>query len=639
MAPAALCASRTLAEHAAILKSCYGKGAMAANAARDQLISDIARQLDTRELIMVLETIGLASGSALNIDLYRKWLEVWSGRSPAEFAIWFNIGVQFNDAGDKANAATSYRNALALKPSFYQASLNLGTLLETMGDVDAALDVWSTALQPDEARIALLNNRGRVRENLKKYGEAQQDFTASLLTDPNQPAVLHHWVGVRTRMCAWPVFAPELPGVSQDDFVHATRALTLLALSDDVAAQDRGNASWIEEKMPPAPCRLSPETGYSHDRLRIGYLSSDYCSHPIAYLVTELFEQHDRSRFEIFGYCSTKDDGSDVRRRLLQAFDRWVDVRGMSDEQAARVIRDDEIDILIDLNGLTLGSRLQVLRWRPAPVQLTYLGYNGPIPLPELDYIVADEFVIPAAMAASYRPAPLYVPGCYQVNDSQLPVAPAPTRQEVGLPTDRFVFCCFSNTYKITEQMFDHWMTILNRTPGSVLWLFSDNAYATINLKAEAAKRGVDEARILFEPRAEPAQYRARLALADLFLDTFPYNSGTTASDALRAGLPIVTLSGNSFISRMAGSLLTIMHLEDCIASTPERYVNLAIDLARDPGRYRDLRARVDPALWRATLGDTARFCAKFEAALTSVAISASPAHLGADKPLELTVS
>ena len=370
---------------------------------------------------------------------------------------------------------------------------------------------------------------------------------------------------------------------------------------------------------------LSGGYGYGHDRLRIGYMSSDFCMHPIAYLTAELFETHDRQDFEVFGYCSTKDDGSPVRQRILHSFDKCTDIRAMNDEQAARAIRADEIDILVDLNGLTLGTRLQVLRWRPASVQMTYLGYVGPIPMPELDYIIADRFVIPEVQAAAHRPAPLYMPRCFQVNDGSLPITTGETRLEAGLPEDKFVFCCFSNTYKITQAVFDAWMTILRRAEDTVLWLFVDNPYALETIKARAVAAGIAPDRLIFASRTDPSRYRGRLALADLFLDTHPYNAGTTASDALRVGLPLITLSGATFTSRMAGSLLRTMGLDEGIVHDHEAYVELAVTLATDKQRYRAYRARVTPDLWRNTLGDTPRFCKELEDAFRQVAATDAP--------------
>lgn len=586
---------------------------------QDALSADILRRCGAGEVITLVDALAYRAGSLFNIHLYKLWIEIHGGSAPGGFAIWYNLGTQYNAYGDVANSVIAYRNALALKPDFYQATLNLGLAYEAAGDADLALATWRKALQPDGARTALLNHCGRVLENQKLLDEAGRDYTASLLTSPEQPDVLHHWLGLRTRTCAWPTYASGLPGVTREALGAATRALTLLALSDDPAEQDRGNASWIAEKHPPAPVSLCHPRGYGHRRLRIGYMSSDFCMHPIAYLVAELFELHDRAAFEVFGYCSTRDDGSPVRERVLRSFDKLTDIRAMSDEQAARAIRADEIDILVDLNGLTLGTRLQVLRWRPAPVQMTYLGYVGPVPLPELDYIIADRFVVPEDRAAAHRPQPLYMPRCFQVNDATLPIAAGETREAAGLPADRFVFCCFSNTYKITQTMFDAWTTILLRAPDAVLWLFVDNGYAQKNLEARAAAAGLAPGRLIFAGRTEPARYRARLALADLFLDTYPYNAGTTASDALRVGLPLVTLSGATFTARMAGSLLRTMGLDDGIAADHAAYVDLAVALANDKARYQAYSERVTPEAWRRTLGDTPTFCRELEDAFRQV--------------------
>ena len=580
----------------------------------------LAALLTAMDIVSVVDTIGQKPGSTCNILLYRSWLESHPDDFDRSFAIWFNLGVQYAGASDWNNAVAAYRRALRLKADFYPAALNLGTIFESAGLSETALESWGAALQPDAVRTALLNNRGRVFENAKDYANAEREYRRSLLTDPDQPAVLHHWIGLRTKTCSWPVYEASLPGVTRADMVAATRALTLLALSDDLAAQTHGNASWIAEKLPAVGQRLAPESPYGHRKLRIGYLSSDFCMHPVSFLTAELFELHDRNAFEIYGYCSTIDDGSAVRQQIVDAFDVFVPIRTLDDEQAGRRIREDEIDILVDLNGLTLGTRLQILRWRPAPVQITYLGYNGPIPLPELDYIIADPVVIPPDQACRHAPPPLYMPRCFQVNDRRLPVAPCPTRGELGLPEDGFVFCSFSNTYKISEPMFDAWTEILRRVERSVLWLYVDNVLARSNLLTRAQQRGLAAERIIFAERAEPSLYRSRLALADIFLDTHPYNAGTTASDALRVGLPIVTLCGETFIARMATSLLRAMEVEDGIAASIADYVEMAVGLGTDGARYAALRDRVAPGRWAETLGDTPQVVSDLETLYRSVA-------------------
>lgn len=581
-------------------------------------VVETLRDLNGLELVARAGQLAARFG-ATEVALYLAWLDLHGRDADALFAVWCQLGLQHGVDGDTDGQLFAYQKALAIKPDLHEVALGLGRYFELAGQPDVAVALWDKALQPDAARIALLNNAGRVLETQTRFDAAERKYTASLLADPLQPDVLHHRIGLRTQMCLWPVY-DTLPGVTPAALRDATRALTLLALHDDSALLTRANRSWIAQHMPPAPDRLAGARLYGHETLRIGYVSSDFCEHPIAYLVAELFELHDRAHFEIYGYCSTRDDGSAIRQRVLRAFDHTVDIRAMSDEEAARTIRADEIDILIDLNGLTLHTRLGIMRWKPAPIQMIYLGYNGPVEMPELDHIIADAFVIPPDVAATYQPAPLYLPTCFQVNDSTLPLAAVPTREDLGLPADAFVFCSFSNTYKITEAMFEAWLEILTRADRSVLWLYVDNPYATANLRTRALRARIADDRIIFAGRVAPELYRSRLALADLFLDTHPYNAGTTASDALRVGLPLITMTGESFTSRMAGSLLKAMGLEDGIVSDMAAYIDLAVALATDTPRYRAFAARVTPDRWRRTLGDTPRVCRELEAAFRQVA-------------------
>ena len=574
------------------------------------------------DIVDVVDVLKAGDGEPRSIALYRCWIAASEHKTRQLYPAWYNLGVQFVAADATPEARAAFDAALSYKSDLAPAAVNAGLCREEMADVEGALTVWGSALQSDGDRTTLLNQRGRLLEKLKRYDEAERALEASLLTDPTQPDVLHHWIGVKTKACSWPIFA-GLPGLQRDAVLAATGALSLLALTDDPTLHERSNAAWIARKLPcGGMARLSPPSGYAHRKLRIGYMSSDYCLHPMAYLVADLIEQHDRDAVTVYGYCSTKDDGSDVRRRLLAAFDHVTTILDMTDEAAARAIRADEIDILIDLNGLTLGTRLPVLRWRPAPVQVTFLGYNGAIPLPELDYIIADRYVIPPSMASRHVPPPLYLPSCYQPNDRHLPVAAGETRAAAGLPDDAFVFCCFSNSYKITEEMFDDWVTILRRTANTVLWLYADSETAQRNMANRFGASGLDGARLVFAARTHPEVYRARLALADLFLDTFPYNAGTTASDALRVGLPLVTRAGRSFISRMAGSLLHAVGLAEGVVGSRDAYVDLAVDLARDPVRHRAFRDAVSGDAWARTLGDTPAFTRGFEAALRSVAVT-----------------
>jgi predicted O-linked N-acetylglucosamine transferase (SPINDLY family) len=369
---------------------------------------------------------------------------------------------------------------------------------------------------------------------------------------------------------------------------------------------------------------LSPPEGYRHDKIRIGYMSSDFCNHAISFLIAELFEQHDRSAFEVFGYCFSPEDGSEVRARIVGAMDHYVSIKTLSDEQAAQRIRDDEIDILVDLNGLTAGARLPILRWKPAPVQATYLGYVGPVPLPELDYMFCDDVVVPPDIAPLYEPKPLSIAGNYQANDSKRKIGRPMTRAENNLPDGKFVFCCFSNHYKITEDMFTAWMTILKQTGDSVLWMASDTVWSTEAMRARAAASGVDPNRLLLAERVDPAMYMSRLRVADLFLDTFPYNAGTIASDAIRMQLPLVTLAGQSFASRMAARFLTALGATAGIANTLDDYAAIAIRLANDPASYAAYKAFYSESAWQETIGNVGLFTREYEATLHRVRLGGS---------------
>jgi predicted O-linked N-acetylglucosamine transferase (SPINDLY family) len=564
-------------------------------------------------ILSVIERAGPYLDRRTAIALYEQWINANDGTSPMLYVAWFNIGVLFADASDHANATIAYGNALALRPDLHDAAINLGLLLEASGRPDEALAVWQRTIQSDAARVALEIQGGRLLENLGRFDDAERMLRRVLLTDPVQPDVVHHWVHIRQKICQWPVTTSDIPGLSAAELLRGSGPLGILALTDDISLQRDAAAAWISRKTKAAPRRLAPVRPYLHERIRLGYMSSDFCSHAMSYLITELFERHDRRRFEIFGYCSSQNDDSHLRKRVLAAFDHHRIIRTLSDEQAAQIIRDDEIDVLIDLNGITEGSRLPVLRWRPAPIQATYLGFIGPIPLPELDYLVCDNVVIPPEYEAAYQPTPLPLPRLYQANDSKRAIGRRLSRAEVGLPEDCFVLCCFSKHYKITEEIFSAWMSILRQTSRAVLWLAMDNASSQANLLAAARSAGVAEERLIFSERVAPDLYMSRLALANLFLDTFPYNAGTVASDAIRMGVPLVTLCGQAFASRMAASLLHAMGARQGITTSLENYVATSVRLVTDPREYNRYKALFTEQAWSHTIGDIGRFSAEFE--------------------------
>lgn len=553
-----------------------------------------------------------------SMALYEFWLSA-HGEDLAACAAWFNLGVARMKSGNSLQAVEAYRAALRLKPDMAEAAINLGSALEASGQTEAALGAWRAALPPAALRQVLHNQLGRVLETQGKLGPAGEELRASLLITPHQPDVQQHLVHIRQRTAAWPVTRLEVPGITEAEAAFHCGPLAALALYDDPKLQAASAADWIARKVPPADRHLAPERGYAHDRIRIGYLSTDFCRHAMSFLIAELLECHDRERFTIYGYDASPEDGSDIRARVLGALDHHIPIHSLSDEAAALAIAADEIDILIDLNGLTKGARLGILRWKPAPVIATYLGYIGPIPLPELDYILCDEVTIPKAHEPAYAPRPLRIAGCYQANDSRPPNLPPVSRAAEGLPADAFVYTCVSHHYKLTEAMWTSWCRIMAATEGSVLWLIDDNPESRAALTASWQAKGLAPERLIFAPRVDPDRYRARLALADLFLDTHPYNAGTIASDALRMGLPMVTLQGKAFAARMASSLLTAVGLTGGITASHQEYEARAIMLCRDRTALQWMKAHLASDAWSRSLGDAKGFARRFEAALTSV--------------------
>jgi predicted O-linked N-acetylglucosamine transferase (SPINDLY family) len=369
--------------------------------------------------------------------------------------------------------------------------------------------------------------------------------------------------------------------------------------------------------LPKAPRARAADHG---GRIRLAYLSADFRHHATAYLVAELFELHDRDRFEVIGISFGADDRSEVRARLVRAFDRFHDVSSTSDREVASLMQELEVDIAVDLKGHTEGARLPILAARPAPLQVSYLGYPSTMGADFIDYVVADQVVLPLDQQPFYPEKIVHLPECYQVNDSKRRIASRiPARRELGLPEDAFVFCCFNNNWKINAAMFDIWMRLLRAVDGSVLWLFRSNDLATANLRAEAKARGIDPARLVFAPFLDLPDHLARLKRADLFLDTLPCNAHTTASDSLWAGLPVLTCVGHTFAGRVAASLLNCVGLPELVTNDLDEYEALALRLARDPPLLQSIRRRLEQNRLSAPLFDTDRFRRHIEAAYTTM--------------------
>lgn len=581
------------------------------------------------ELLNTSQSLTQSGNTAGVLALYETWTQIT--QSPHRFVAYFNWGTVLGAIGKHTQAEQVYRQAIAIKPDFIQAHLNLGHQLEHLGKLDAAVIEWQTVLElldssnpPGtpaellEMRLHALNNLARALEQAKRLDEAQAWMERSLLVHPDQPKVLQHYVHIRQKQCLWPAYQP-IGEVTMNQLLLATSPLAMLSASDDPAMQLLAARNFVLERVRPVGLPLhrgASKQPRTPGRLRIAYLSSDLCMHAVGLLMAELLELHDRKRVEVYGFCWTREDGSPLRQRLIAGFDHHIRIAQMSDEEAAKLIAAHDMDVLIDLHGITSGARPDIISYKPAPVQITYLGLPATTAQPGIDYAIADRYAVPDALLPFMTERPLYLPHCYQASDRQRPIGATPTRAQWGLPQDALVYCSFNNNFKITPEVFGVWMRVLRAVPGSVLWLLADNRWSQANMQREAEAAGVDPKRLLFAPRAAPADYLARLQLADLFLDTFPYNAGTTANDVLWMGVPLLTYSGRTFISRMAGSLLTHIGLPDLITTSLAEYEQRAIQLGREPARLASYRRYLAEHGRSSVLFDMPRLASDLEDAL-----------------------
>ena len=593
-------------------------------------MADAVATLTLADLLSQAEALAAAGAAAQAAALYRQWAATVQGpQAGLVFVAHFNLGVLLGSAGDRAGAMAAYQAAISAKPDLFEAHLNLGTQHEALGQNDEALACWQRVvdnappIQPGQQPaqppaqqpllVQALNQIGRLCEVLHRYPQAEAALRRSLELAPAQPDALQHWLHLRQRQCSWPVAQP-FGRVDAHAMLVAMSPLAMLAAHDDPALQLLAARQFVQRKLQHGTAALAAGRRYGHQRLRIGYLSGDLCTHAVGLLLADLMAQHDRTRVEVFAFCSSREDGTPYRARLKACFEHFHRIDALDDAQAAQLILACEIDVLIDMHGLSAGTRQGILALRPAPVQATWLGFMGTTALPWIDHVIADRFVLPPDQQPCFSERPLYLDGCFLPGDSHRETGPAVSRAQAGLPADRFVFASFNNAYKLNPVMFDSWMRILRAVPDSVLWLLDDNPSATAHLQAFAADRGVGPDRLLFAPRVVTADYRARLALADLFLDNHPYNAGSTANDVLWAGTPMLTLSGRTIVSRMGGSLLTTLGLPELVTHSHGQYEQVAIGLAQQPQQLAALRDRLHRARHESAAFDMARLARNLEA-------------------------
>ena len=583
---------------------------------------DSAVKLTLGQVVSAAEALAMAGRVDQACRLYETYIA--SPGDQHSYLALHNLAVLLRNQGKNDEAERHLRRSVEINPDFVAGYLNLGTLLEAMGRPADALASWAQGLaklQGDgadakDSRIKLLNNIGRLKEIHRDYAGAEAALSESLLVDSDQAPVLHHWIHLRQKQCNWPVLAGR---VSRDDLVKYASPLTILSLSDDPAEQLACVQRYAREKIGKFPRMVPAHHRYKHDKLRIGYLSSDLSMHAVSLLTVELYEKHHRDKVEVHAFCWSREDGTTFRERVKKAFDKFHIIKNMDDEAAAELIKQNEIDVLVDLQGLSANARPDIIARGPAPIQIQWLGYPGPTGIPYNDYVVADDFIMPRELEPFFTEKPLRLPTLFQVSDTTRRFGDAKPRSFYGLPDDAFVFCAFNNNYKITPEMFDSWVRILNESPGSVLWLLQDNDWSRHNLLERCARAGVDSGRVYFAGRIDPADYLARFQVADLFLDTTPYNAGTTANDALWAGLPLLTLSGRTYVARMAGSLLRSAGLNELITYERADYEKKAIYYANHRAELQKLRDRLRDEKDSGRLFDTERFASEFETALLAL--------------------
>ncbi len=543
-------------------------------------------------------------------------------RDPADFEALNNRGNSLRELGRNSEALASYQRALARDPDSVEALNNRGNALQDLKRPADALASYDQALaiKPDYAEA--LNNRGNALRDLNRIAEALASFDRALAIMPDHRYAFGGTADAALVSCDW-ARTTMIAGELKSRIVRPGSIIapfTLLGYGSDASLQLECAKKFIRDKIPsPVPPLWNGAT-HHHDKIRIAYLSADFRRHPVSFLTAELFELHDRARFEVLGISFGPDDQSDMRARLVRAFDQFHDVRSKSDLDVAKLLHGFQIDIAVDLNGHTHGARSGILAHRPAPTQASYLGYPGTMGADFIDYLIADKIVLPFDQQPFYSEKIVHLPDCYWVTDSKLEVAArTPTRREVGLPDEGFVFCCFNNNYKITPPVFDVWMRLLGAVEGSVLWLLPTNGDAPENLRREAAARGIDPARLVFAEKLKLAEHLALHRVADLFVDTLPYNAHTTASDALWAGLPLLTCRGDSFVGRVAASMLHAVGLPELATSDLGEYEALALRLAADASLLRGFRHRLEQNRSTCPLFDTDRFRRHIESAYVTM--------------------
>jgi predicted O-linked N-acetylglucosamine transferase (SPINDLY family) len=550
------------------------------------------RQLPIVDLIDCaarLTSVGQEQSSA---ELYKTWI-AHNADNDLLHAVYFNYGVVLMAVGDRAGAINAYRESIRLKPDFYPPYINLGGALEECGQTGMAVTQWLEVVNNLSAvngesvvhKTTALHEICRVLEQAHKDSAAEDALKQSLDIKLNQPEAIVHWISLRQRQCKWPII-DEWAHVSRKELLTGISPLSLAYLTDDPMFQLTTAHRHAKTNIGiQSPLQNQRGNTIAHQRdslkLRIGYVSSDLRGHAVGYAMTDVAESHDRENFEISAYYCGIDHTDQAQQRIMNAVDRWVNLNGLSDDQAGARIAADKIDVLVDLNGYTRGARTAIFARRPAPIAVNWFGFPGTMGTPYHHYIIADSHIIPPHHEIYYSEKVMRLP-CYQPVDRKRVVAKGLSRAQAALPEDAVVYCCLNSVQKITPRTFQHWMSILSRVPNSVLWLLLETSEASDNLRKFASAQGIAPERIVFAEKKTNPEHLARYSLADLFLDTLPYGAHTTAADALWMNLPVLTLQGRGFASRVCASFVRTAGLDELVCSTAEEYAERAVELGNN---------------------------------------------------------
>jgi predicted O-linked N-acetylglucosamine transferase (SPINDLY family) len=540
-------------------------------------------------------------------------------RIKADYAeAYNNRGIALQQLGRPDEALASFNKAISIKPDYAEALNNRGIALNEWERPNEAIASYDKAISIKADYADAHYNRGIALKTLKRFDEAVASYDRALQHKPNLDYLIGELQHTKMFICDWTDFDHQNDIIVQQIIGRQKSSLPFiaLALTDNPKTHQLCTQTYVQDKYP-SKQSLGPITKHlKQDKIRVGYFSADFRNHAVSYLTAQLFETHDKEKFETIAFSFGPNKPDEMQARLAQSFDQFIDVHKQSSEAVAQLARSMGIDIAVDLGGFTANSPTGVFAYRAAPIQLSYIGYLGTMSAEYFDYLIADRTIIPTHLQQYYCEKIVYLPS-YQVNDNKRVIADKPfTRQELGLPDTGFVFCCFNNNYKITPTTFDGWMRILKAVKGSVLFLYAEYGQEA-NLKKEAEKSGVDAQRLVFGKRIVREEYLARYQACDLFLDTLPYNAGTTASDALWAGLPVLTLMGESFASRVAASLLTAIELPELITATQPEYEALAIELATNPQKLAAIKQKLSDHRLTTPLFNTPLFTKHLETAYT----------------------